>query len=81
MELALKTKTITALEVACSRANPDQKIYVQDRLVLSGKTLFRIIKGTLGASEGMQRLAVQQGKHFLQIHLDDRRAGTSFPTR
>ena len=52
MELALKTKTITALEVAFSRANPDQKIYVQDRLVLSGKTLFRIIKGTLGASEG-----------------------------
>ena len=52
MELALKTKTITALEVAFSRANPDQKTYVQDRLVLSGKTLFSNYKGDLRASEG-----------------------------
>ena len=52
MEVALKNNTITSLDVAFSRANADRKIYVQDKLMLSSKTLFQIIKGTLGAHEG-----------------------------
>ena len=52
MEVALKNHTITSLDVAFSRANADRKIYVQDKLMLSSKTPFQIIKGTLGAHEG-----------------------------
>ena len=49
MENALSEKVITSLDVAFSRDDPKKKVYVQDKIQMKAKDVYKILRSPNGA--------------------------------